>query len=89
MALGKPVVATALGGVTELVRDAETGFLIPPDDVDRLADALARLVDAPERREAVGRAAFDEASRRFDVGPFVDAFTGHLERAATAAQKRR
>ena len=82
MALGKPVVATALGGVTELLRNAETGFLIPPGDADGLADALAGLVGAPERRKAVGRAAFDEASRRFDVGPFVDAFAGHVERAA-------
>jgi glycosyltransferase involved in cell wall biosynthesis len=82
MALGKPVVATELGGAPELVRDAETGFLVPPGDPDRMADAIAALIDSPERRASVGRAAFDEATARFDVQAFTDAFTGHLERAA-------
>lgn len=84
MALGKPVVAAALGGVPELVRDAETGILVPPGDAARLADAVADLIGAPERRAAVGRAAFDEASARFDVGTFATTFADHLERAATA-----
>jgi glycosyltransferase involved in cell wall biosynthesis len=84
MALGKPVVATALGGVPELVRDTETGFLVPPNDAGRMADAVAELLAAPERRAAVGEAAYEEATARFDVGAFVDAFAGHLEHTAAA-----
>jgi glycosyltransferase involved in cell wall biosynthesis len=84
MALGKPVVATDLGGAPELVRDEQTGFLVPPGDPDRMADAIAALIDSPERRASVGRAAFDEATARFDVQAFADAFTEHLERAARA-----
>ena len=84
MALGKPVVATALGGVPELIRDAETGFLIPPDDAGRMADAVEEALAAPERRAAVGEAAFTEATARFDVGVFVDSFAGHIERVAAA-----
>jgi glycosyltransferase involved in cell wall biosynthesis len=86
MALGVPVVATDLGGVPELVRDAETGIVVPPNDPGRIADAVARLIAAPETRAAVGRAAFEEASARFDVAAFADAFAGHLERVAPRRQ---
>jgi glycosyltransferase involved in cell wall biosynthesis len=84
MALGKPVVATALGGVPELIRDTETGFLIPPDDAGRMADAVEEVLAAPERRAAVGEAAYVEATARFDVNVFVDAFAGHIEHVAAA-----
>jgi len=79
MALGLPVVATNLGGVPELVRDAETGIVVPPNDPGRIADAVADLIAAPETRVAVGRAAFEEASARFDVSAFADAFATHVE----------
>ena len=79
MALGLPVVATNLGGVPELVRDAETGIVVPPNDPGRIADAVADLIAAPETRAAVGRAAFEEASARFDVAAFADAFATHIE----------
>ena len=84
MALGKPVVATALGGVPELIRDTETGFLIPPDDAGRMADAVEEVLAAPERRATVGEAAYVEATARFDVGVFVDSFAGHIEHVAAA-----
>ena len=54
MLMGKPVVATAAGGVTELIEDGETGFLVPPGDVDALAQRLHRLLAAPDLRRAVG-----------------------------------
>ena len=82
MALGKPVVATYLGGVPELVRDNETGFLIPPNDPIRMAEVVAGLIAAPETRASVGRAAFEEASARFDIDVFADAFARHLEEVA-------
>lgn len=56
MAAGKPVVSTALAGVPELVVDGETGRLAPPGDARALADALAELLLAPERRAALGDA---------------------------------
>jgi glycosyltransferase involved in cell wall biosynthesis len=82
MALGKPVVATALGGVPELIRDTENGYLVPPNDAGRMADAVAELLAAPERRAALGEAAYVEATARFDVGVFVDAFARHIEQVA-------
>ncbi len=57
MAVGLPVVATAVGGVPELVQDGLTGLLVPPDDVPALADALATLLTNSSLRQQYGRAA--------------------------------
>lgn len=48
LAAGKPVVATDVGGNRELVRDGETGLLVPADDPAALSAALRRLIDDPE-----------------------------------------
>ena len=74
MALGKPVVATALGGVPELIRDAETGFLIPPDDAGRMADAVEEALAAPGAARGRGRGGLrggDRALRRGGVRGLV------------------
>lgn len=54
MAVGLPVVATAVGGVPEIVLDGETGFLVPKSRPDQIADRLVRLVRAPELRIRMG-----------------------------------
>jgi glycosyltransferase involved in cell wall biosynthesis len=53
LAVGTPVVATAVGGVPELVRDGENGLLVPAGDAEALADAIRRLVDEPGLRERI------------------------------------
>jgi glycogen synthase len=45
LSVGVPVVATAVGGVPEVVRDGENGLLVPPGDPDALATAMRRLLD--------------------------------------------
>jgi glycosyltransferase involved in cell wall biosynthesis len=45
LAVGTPVVATATGGVTEIVRDGENGLLVPPGDPEALAGSIRRLFD--------------------------------------------
>lgn len=57
MATGLPVVATAVGGVPELLRDGETGVLVPPRDPAALGGAIGRLAADPELRARLGRAA--------------------------------
>src|SRR5206468_1275416 len=48
LAAGRPVVATAVNGIPEVIREGETGFLVPPEDPAALAAALARVVAAPD-----------------------------------------
>ncbi len=57
MAHGRPVVATAVGGVPQLVEDGRTGFLVPPGDPAALRAALERLLGDPALRRRFGRAA--------------------------------
>ena len=67
MAAGLPVVSTAVGGVPELVREGETGLLVPSEDAGALARAVQALVDDPARRQAMGAAARQDAVSRFDI----------------------
>ena len=55
-AAGLPVIGTDVGGVSEMLRDGETGLLVPLHDAAALAAALTALIDDPERRRAMGRA---------------------------------
>jgi len=57
MAMGKPVVAAAVGGLQELIRDGETGLLCPPEDPAALATSLLELAAAPGRRAALAAGA--------------------------------
>lgn len=54
MMSGLPVVATNVGGVSELVDDGITGFLVPPKDPYALADAIKKLIDDPKLRKKMG-----------------------------------
>jgi glycosyltransferase involved in cell wall biosynthesis len=56
MAVGRPVVASAIGGLPDVVADGETGILVPPGDSDALRGALAALLADPERRAELGEA---------------------------------
>ncbi len=56
MAAGRPVVAAAVGGIPEVVRDGETGLLVPERDPRRLADAVLRLLETPGFARAMGEA---------------------------------
>jgi glycosyltransferase involved in cell wall biosynthesis len=67
MACGLPVVATRVGSVAELVDDGRTGFVVAPLDVDSIARRTISLLQDPQRRHAMGRAARREAVTRFDV----------------------
>jgi glycosyltransferase involved in cell wall biosynthesis len=67
MAAGKPVVATTVGGVPELVEDGVTGFLVPPRDPKVLAQGILRLAKDADLRQRMGKAAQERALERFDI----------------------
>jgi glycosyltransferase involved in cell wall biosynthesis len=64
MAAGRPVVATRGGPNGDLVRDGENGLLVPPRDARALADALIRLLSAPDERKRLGERALAAAQAR-------------------------
>lgn len=64
-ALGRPVVASRVGGMPEVVLDNETGLIVPPANAPALAAALVRLLGDATLREALGRAGARAARRRF------------------------
>jgi glycosyltransferase involved in cell wall biosynthesis len=65
MAAGLPVVASDVGGNAEAVQDGVSGTIIPPENVGALADAIAGLLDDPERARSFGRAGKEIVARRF------------------------
>lgn len=65
MACGTAVVASAVGGILEVVVDGETGILVPPKNPAELAAALGRLLANPEEAAAMGRAGRARVDERF------------------------
>lgn len=70
-ATGTPVVATHLGGVPELIKDGETGFLVPPRDLEALAEAVIRLLQDPALRAKMGRATRGSITSAYTVEAMV------------------
>ena len=74
MASGKPVVASNIPGVSELVRDGETGFLVPPSDHRGLAQALQNLLDDSITAKRMGEAGRAVAKTRYTWDKVTDDF---------------
>ena len=65
--MGKPVIASDIGGPRELVRDGETGLLVPPCDAAALAAAILRLLEDPPRARRLGANGTLFAKEHFDA----------------------
>lgn len=86
MAAGLPVVATDVGGNAECVVDGVTGYIVPHEDVDALADRLGTLVGNPTAVSAMGAAGRERVKETFDVQAMVR-HTADLYRELTAARR--
>ena len=84
MASGLPVVASAVGGIPELVRDEGTGVLVPPRDPGALAAALEALIAQPALRARLGEAGRRRIEHDFSLAEFRRA---HLEIYRTALRR--
>jgi len=74
MAVARPVVATRVGGNPEIVRDGETGLLVPSGDPPALAEALVALLDDPARRDAFGAAGLRRAQSVFSLPGMIEQY---------------
>jgi glycosyltransferase involved in cell wall biosynthesis len=88
MATARPVIASRMGGLPDLVEDGVTGFLLPARDVPALAEAMGRLASDSALRDRMG-AAGRRKSRDFMVSSVVgrleEAYSRSILRARTAA----
>jgi glycosyltransferase involved in cell wall biosynthesis len=71
LAAGRPVVAAAVGGVPDLIRDGVNGYLVPSGDPNRLAQAVSTLVASPEVRARMGAAGRDSVYPAYDSTTFI------------------
>lgn len=90
LACGRAVVSTAAGGLAEIIRDGETGLLVPPEDPEAMADACLRLIETPALAAQLGQAAQADVAARFAprqvASQMVDFLETLLTRQAWAAR---
>lgn len=87
-AMGKPVLASDLGGMTETVAHGETGWLVRPGDVDAWATAIAQALDlGPSKRQAIGQAAANRATRLYSVDAMCAAYLSAYARVLEARSR--
>ena len=88
MAAGLPVVASAVGGLLDLIDHGRTGLLVPPTDPEALAGALRSLIDDPDRAASIGRAARADVHQRYSfdrmIASFEDLYASGLQRRMSA-----
>jgi glycosyltransferase involved in cell wall biosynthesis len=89
MAACRPVVATAVDGVPELVVDGVTGFLVPPQSPPDLARAMIRVLQEPALAKAMGQAGRERAERNFSLDQYVNNIEEvYLELLACAVERQ-
>jgi colanic acid/amylovoran biosynthesis glycosyltransferase len=80
-ASGVPPIGTLHGGIPEIIDDGVTGFLVPERDVAAMADRLGRLLDDPELRQRMGRAARQKMEQMYDIRATVRALEERYDEA--------
>jgi glycosyltransferase involved in cell wall biosynthesis len=86
MALSRPVVASNVGGIPEMIQDGVTGLLVPPHDSEALAAAIIRLLLDHPYADMLGRAGHDLVHDRFCIELMVDAIAAIYDEGARAVR---
>jgi glycosyltransferase involved in cell wall biosynthesis len=83
MALGRPVVASNVGGIPEMIEDGVTGLLVPPDDCPALAAAVVRLLTDHPLADTLGKRGHDLVHERFCIELMVNSVEGIYDEEAS------
>ena len=78
--MSRPVIATSVGGLPEVVEDGTGGLLVARDDVAGMGRAILSLLDSPEEAERLGRGGRQRARRVFDWGLYVSSYEAIYDR---------
>ena len=89
MALRRPVVASAVGGVTEMIEHERTGLLVPPGDAPALANAITRVLTDHPLADSIARAGHDLAHARFSLEAMMRAVVEIYEDGVATYEARR
>ena len=87
LAMGKAVIGTNVGGIPELIVDEVTGYLIPPEDPDILADRILSLLNDPAKAQAMGRAGRRLIEERYTCEIMVERLERLYREVLTAKTK--
>ncbi len=88
LAVGTPVVATTVGGSPELIRDGETGYLVPPANPRALADAVLALLREPRRAEAMAERGGAMVRARYTIDAAMERTVAVYDELLTAGRPR-
>ena len=88
MTAARPVVATRVGGIPDVVADGETGILVPPENPPALAEAISRLARDAERRRQLGQAGRQRAATHFSAAAITDQIEAVYAQVAGSPQRQ-
>ena len=83
MAAGRPVVASRVGGIPEVVADGHTGILVPPRDATALAQGIETFLNEAGMRDTFGRAGRKRAAEVFGISVHRQGLQGVYEQVST------
>ncbi len=77
MATGIPVIASGVGGIFSIIKDSETGILVPRADADTLADAILKLLNDPQKRTELARNARENVEKNYSCEKIARTILAH------------
>jgi glycosyltransferase involved in cell wall biosynthesis len=83
--LGKPVIASRVGGIPEIIADGETGFLVEPQDWQALARAMLKIIENPALAERMGNAAQKRVREKFNCQNYYTAYHAMVQQVCLHA----
>lgn len=75
-ASGKPVIATSVGGISQIILDGQTGMLVPPQDVDSLVEKIEFLISNKEQADKIGKAGKERVRKKFNIERMINEVEG-------------